>query len=180
MATRGEPKKLGREDLWELALRKLDQRAYSAAELRRKLYARSESPDTLNEVMKKLKDYGLLNDARFAELFAASRLDSRGQGPQRVLRDLRSRSVTSSTAESAIRQVYLDVDESELAARFLQRKYRSQDLTAFLKEPKNLASAYRKLRLGGFSSNVAISVLKRFAAGADELESLESEASEAE
>lgn len=180
MATRGTPKKLGSEDLWELALRKLDRRAYSATELKRKLYARSESLAALNDVMKKLQDYGLLNDARFAELFAASRLEGQGQGPQRVLRDLRSRSVPSSTAESAIRQVYLEVDESELASRFLQRKYRSQDLAIFLKEPKNLASAYRKLRLGGFSSKVSISVLKRFARGADELESFEADESGAE
>jgi hypothetical protein len=42
-----------------------------------------------------------------------------------------------------------------------------------LAEEKHLASAYRKLRLGGFSSGNSIRVLKRYAAEADRLEGLE-------
>src|SRR5690242_3735660 len=123
MALRGKPKKLGGEALWEFALRTLDRRAFSVAELRRKLSARAESREALNEVMKKLQDYRLLDDSRFAASFAASRLEGKGHGAGRVLRDLRSRSIGGVAADAAIKQVYGDTDERELASRYLQRKF---------------------------------------------------------
>jgi regulatory protein len=125
--------------------------------------------------MKKLEEYGLVDDKRFAESFAVSRLGSQGHGAGRVLRDLRQRNVAPPAAEAAIKQVYGEVDEAELASRYLERKFRSKDLPVFLKEEKNLASAYRRLRTAGFSSNVTIKVLKQFANRAEELETLENE-----
>ncbi len=56
---------------------------------------------------------------------------------------------------------------------FLKRKYRGKDLGAFLKEEKNLAAAYRRLRYAGFSSGGSIRALKRYASQADELEGME-------
>jgi regulatory protein len=180
MALRPKPKRLAGDALWELALKTLDRRAFSTAELRRKLSVRAESPGVLNEVIKKLQDYGLLDDARFAASFAASRLEGKAQGAGRVLRDLRSRSVETAAANTAIKQVYGDIDERELASRYLQRKFRSKDLPIFLMEEKNLAAAYRRLRTGGFSSRVSVEVLKQFTRRAEELESMESQDSESE
>jgi regulatory protein len=59
--------------------------------------------------------------------------------------------------------------------RFLARKYRGKDLGALLKEQKNLASAYRKLRQAGFSTGPSIRVLKRYAAEAERLEEMDSD-----
>ena len=55
---------------------------------------------------------------------------------------------------------------------FLKRKYRGKDLGALLKEQKELASAFRKLRGGGFSTGNSIKVLKRHAADAERLEEM--------
>jgi regulatory protein len=178
MALRDKPKKLAGDALWEFALKTLDRRSFSKAELRRKLSVRAESPGALSEVMKKLQDYGLLDDARFAASFAASRLESKSQGAGRVLRDLRSRSVETAAANAAIKQVYGDVDEHELASRYLQRKFRSKDLSTFLMDEKNLAAAYRRLRTGGFSSRVSVEVLKQFSRRAEELDAMEPPESE--
>lgn len=80
----GKPKKkLGEDQLWELALRSLGGRAYAAAELRRKLALRAETPAALDRTMKKLQDYGLLNDIRFAESYATARLEGQGLGARR-------------------------------------------------------------------------------------------------
>jgi regulatory protein len=180
MSIRGNTKKLAADALWEFALRALDRRAYAASELRRKLMARAETRAALDEVMKKLEDYKLLDDARFAESFAASRLEGKGFGAQRVFRDLRTRSVRTPVVESAIRRVYGEVDETELAARFLERKFRSKDLPQYLQEEKNLAAAYRRMRTAGFGSAASIKVLKRFAQRAEELETLETDSPEEE
>jgi hypothetical protein len=57
---------------------------------------------------------------------------------------------------------------------------RGKNLSEYLKEPKNLASLYRKLRVAGFSTPASIRVLKSFSSRADELEELESGSGEAE
>jgi regulatory protein len=170
---RATTKKLTAEQLWELALRTLDHRAYAAKELRRKLSARAESKSALDDVMKKLEEYKLLDDSRFAESFAVSRLEGQGYGAQRVLRDLRARSVGGKVAEDAVQRVYGEVEEVELAIRFLNRKYRSKDLRQFLREEKNLAAAYRRLRTGGFGTAASIKALKEYTRRADELEGME-------
>jgi hypothetical protein len=67
------------------------------------------------------------------------------------------------------------VDETGLIENLLSRKYRGKNLGELLREPKNLASAYRKLRVAGFSSGNSIGVLKRYAAEADQLDEMEDE-----
>jgi regulatory protein len=158
------------EGLWDYALRCLDRKAYSTAELQRKLRLKADTAATLREVMEKLREYGLLNDRKFAESFTASRLEGQGHGATRVIRDLRTRGISSQTAESTVRQIYEQVDEQDLIRRYLERKFRSKDLPQFLQEEKNLASAYRRLRTAGFSSNNSIRVLKEFSRQADLLE----------
>jgi hypothetical protein len=67
-----------------------------------------------------------------------------------------------------------------LIEAFLRRKYRSVTLDVFLAEPKNLASAYRRLRLAGFASGNSLRVLKRFAREPELLDGLEDETSREE
>jgi hypothetical protein len=57
--------------------------------------------------------------------------------------------------------------------QYIARKYRGKDLAGHFSEQKNVLSAFRRLRMAGFSSGSAIRVLKRYAADADELESAE-------
>ena len=57
---------------------------------------------------------------------------------------------------------------------------RGKILSEYLKEPKNLASLYRKLRVAGFSSPSSIRVLKAYTARANELEETDSAGGEAE
>jgi regulatory protein len=59
--------------------------------------------------------------------------------------------------------------------KFLERKYRGKDLGALLQEQKNLAAAYRKLRMSGFSTANSVRVLKRYAEQAELLEDTEEE-----
>jgi regulatory protein len=163
MAVRGKPKKLNGEALWEYALRVLGQRAYSANELRQKLSTRSESAADVDGVMQKLREYGFADDTKFSEAFASARLQNRGFGRFRVLRDLRSKRVSGNIAEAAVKKTFAGTNERELIQRFLDRKYRSKNLEEFLREEKNLASVYRRLRTAGFSSGNSLSILKRYA-----------------
>jgi regulatory protein len=127
----------------------------------------------VDAVLAKLKDLGYLNDRRFAENYAAARLENQGLGKMRVLRDLRQRRVAPQLAEQVTEQTFEKTDETALIEKFLERKYRGKQLRTFLKEEKNLAGAFRRLRYAGFSAGASIRVLKRYASQAEELESLE-------
>ena len=151
----------------------LSARAQTISELREKLKRRATEPGDVDEVLGRLKQMGYLNDERFAEGFASWKKDQEGLGKTRVLRDLMARRVAPAIAKQASEAAFQKADEIAMIEKFLERKYRSKDLGALLSEEKHLASAYRKLRLAGFSSGNAIRVLKRHAAEAEILEEME-------
>lgn len=168
MAGRKIPKKLNEAELWDYALRVLARRAHSSGELRQKLSGRAQSPADVDTTMIKLREYGFADDTKFSEAFAGSRLQNQGFGRLRVLRDLRSKRISAITAAKAVEKAFDGTDELQLIQNFLDRKYRGKNLKEFLREEKNLASAYRRLRTAGFSSNGSITILRRYSRNADE------------
>jgi len=175
VAAKRKPKLLDREGLMNAALRALGGRALSTGELRERLRRRAEHAVDVDAVIAKLKEAGYLDDRRFAENFAASRLQNQGLGKMRVLRDLRGHRVAGNLAEQITEQTYRDTNEADLIEDFLRRKYRGKQLATFLAEEKNLAAAFRRLRYAGFSAGQSIRVLKRFAREPQALDALESE-----
>lgn len=173
-----KPKKLDAQELLDYALRALASRAHSAGELRTKLLRRAARQDDIPPVMARLKEYGYLDDRKFAESYSATRLESHGLGKQRVLRELRQRRVAPPVAETAVEQAYREADETELVEAYLARKYRGVTLSEYLAEPRHLAGAFRRLRAAGFSSGAVIRVLKRHRADEEALDALDQEPSE--
>lgn len=163
-------KPLDENGLMTFAAQALSARALTISELREKLKRRAAEPADIDIVLARLKESGYLNDARFAESYASWRRDDGGFGKTRVLRDLMARRVAPSVAREASEKAFEGADEIAMIEKFLKRKYRGKDLGALLKEDKNLASAYRKLRLSGFSTGNSVRVLKRYAAQAELLE----------
>jgi regulatory protein len=168
-----KPRLLEAEGLWAYALKILGGRAYSTGELREKLRRRAQRAEDVDGILAKLKDYGYLDDRRFAETFASSRLSNEKLGSTRVIRDLRQRRVAPKLAESTVRQVYQDVDESALIEEWIRRKYRLAERENLFQEDKDVASAYRRLLHAGFRSGEILRVLKRFAKNPDLLDSFE-------
>jgi regulatory protein len=167
------PRRLDSEALFEYALRSLSARAQSAGELRQKLERRAEHAPDVAQTLSRLKQSGFLDDKRYAEAIAVSRLENQGIGKARVLNDLRKRRIAPALAEKAVTDAYGETDEVGLIEAYLRRKYRNISFDAFLAEPKNLASAYRRLRTAGFSSANSVRVLKRFAREPELLDGLE-------
>ena len=169
-AKRAVPVRLDEAKLLDYALKSLSHRAHSEKELRIRLARRADSHATVDAVVAKLHEYGYVDDARFAEGYAAARLETRGHGKMRVLRDLRARSVGATQAQKAVDAVFAETNEVELIEQYLARKYRGKVLPEFLADAKNLAAAYRRLRVAGFSSGQSIKVLKKHSERAEELE----------
>jgi len=173
--TKRKPKLFQNEELLNYAVRALGGRAQSTGELREKLRRRAARAEAVDAGLAKLKELGYLDDKRFAESYAAARLENQGLGKMRVLRDLRQRRIAPQLAEQVTEKTYQETDETKLIEDFLKRKYRGKKLGEFLGEEKNLAGAYRRLRYAGFSAGASIRVLKRYAKQAEELEGLEVE-----
>jgi regulatory protein len=177
-----KPKLLDFDGLLAYAGRALTVRAQTTSELREKLRRKAAERSDVERVLRHLRQIGYLNDHSFAESFATWRRDHQGLGKTRVLRDLLARRVAPELAKQAAEAAYSGSDEIAMIERFLERKYRGKDLGALLAREnpdhaRQLSSAYRKLRLAGFSSGNSIQVLKRYAAEAEMLE--ESEGAEA-
>jgi regulatory protein len=166
-------KKLPAQELFEFAVKSLGQRAQSSSELRNKLRDRAAEPDDIEPVLARLREYGYLDDKRFAEQFAAARLENQRFGRIRTLNDLRARRVAPKMAESAVETAYQETDEVLLVEQYVRRKYRAAPREKLFQDDKELASAYRRLLRAGFRSGVVIKVLKRFAKNPELLDGIE-------
>ena len=129
-------------------------------------------------VIDRLKDIGYLNDQRFAESYAAARVENEGFGRIRVLTDLRARRVSGDLAEDAVERALGGRSEAELIDAFIERRMHAVASGGPIEDEKKLAAAYRKLRRAGFTSGPILAALKRIAARPDELEELPEEESE--
>ena len=166
-------RRLDAEGLWEFALKTLGARACSGGELRQKLAQRAVRLEDVDATLARLKEYRYVDDRRFAENFATARLENQRLGKNRVSQELRRRRVAPALAQTVVDKAYKNVDEAALIEEFIRRKYRDTAREDFLREEKQLASAYRRLLRAGFGSGNIIRVLKRFAANPELLDLFE-------
>jgi regulatory protein len=168
-----KPRLLDSGALWTYALKALGGRAHSAGELREKLRRRAMRISDIDPILARLKESGYLDDRKFAEAYAAARLENAQLGRTRVVRDLRQRRVSPELAERTVRKVYEDVNEEALIEGWVRRKYRLASKENLFQNDKDLAAAYRRLLGAGFRSGEILRVLKRFARNPDLLETFE-------
>lgn len=124
--------------LVEYAIGLLARRDYSEAELYDRLGRRTEDRTLIESAITHLQQHGLQSDARFAEVFARSRL-ARRHGPRRIMNDLRVKGISSALVQEALQA--LDVDWYELACEALAARFSSpgQDIRERAKRQRFLA-----------------------------------------
>ena len=157
-----QPRLLNAAELQHYAVQALARRARSIAELRRLLERRAADPADIPAVLDKLKEYGLLDDERFAQAYASWRLENNRLGQRRVERDLRAHLVAPKLAKKAVAAVYEEVDESAMVRERIVRRLRHRGAP---KDRKALASLYRHLIGAGFSPTAIIPELRRVSRG---------------
>jgi regulatory protein len=154
----GKPRQLEtEEEMYDVALRALMRRAHSVHEMKKKLERRSDDKLLVQVVMARLKENGLIDDARYAKQFARQRTESRKQGKFRVARDLRARGVPDRHISAALEEATQSTDESAMVRQRIERKLRSYRGEI---DEKKMASIYGSLLRAGFSSDVVRRELK--------------------
>jgi len=104
-----------RPTAYNYALNLLAARPYSSSALRRKLGQKEYEAADADDAIRRLLDNGLLNDAKYAEQFARSKMLSTGASKRRVTQDLYRKGIKGDVATQAIATV-VEQDEIDPAA----------------------------------------------------------------
>src|SRR5438477_11806796 len=170
------PRTTDSEDvLYEYAVGALGRRMRTVAELKRLLRPRVEADtefgQTLVElIIRKLKDQGYLNDAKYAAAFSSLRRDNEKFGRMRVVTDLKIKGVHGDVIDTAVSAAFDEVSDEKQARAFLQRKRLAKP-----KDRKQAARIFRQLMRAGFRSKTIFSILKKWDVDDEMLTALEGE-----
>jgi len=133
-----EPAK-ARQLVFQRAAKLLAAKQRSVEELRERLMAgRGATKPIVEEVIARLRDYGYLDDAKFAQSFASLRLRERPLGRRRLERDLWLKKVNKQTASTALDEVFAATPEEELVERAIAKRIRLRGKPSSREEAKKL------------------------------------------
>jgi regulatory protein len=159
-------------ELYDYATASLGRRAQTVAELKRKLRTRVEAGDAgeqkINAVVRKLKEYGFLNDANFAADYARLRQENDKFGRRRVQQGLMQKGVHPELVASTLESTYENVNEEQLARAYIERKRMAQP-----KDKKEAARTMRRLIAAGFTPPTVFKVLRKWVPDEESLEGLD-------
>jgi regulatory protein len=149
--------------LYEAAVKILMRRAHSVSEMKKALIRRTADEGLIQKVLARLKQNGLIDDARYAKQFARQRTEIRHQGKYRVARELRARGVPDQHIEAAVAEASANSDEGAMVRQRIDRKLKFHlgDKKGREIDDKKIASLYRTLLRAGFSSETIRRELKR-------------------
>jgi regulatory protein len=116
---RGEPKR-PQATAYGKALGLLTRREHSRRELARKLDQKGFEADEASAALEQLQRQSYQSDERFAQLLVRSRV-SQGQGPRRILAELRTHGIVDDAARAALDEE--GADWLALAQRVYRRRY---------------------------------------------------------
>ena len=139
-----------------VALTLLSARELSETQLRARLTRRQHDPDDIDKAIAHLKAERTLDDRRVARALARMESSIKHRGRARVIQKIRQAGISSSIAEEAVKEVFEDVDESDLLNRALERRLRGK--TPRELDEKARARIVRGLMAQGFSLE---SILKK-------------------
>jgi len=102
----------------------LASRMYTVKEIRDKLIGREVSEDIIDSVISKLLEIGLLDDARYAEIYVESQIMKGTKGPDSVYADLVKKGVSESEANTYV-EVYTYEQQLEAVRKLAQSVMKS-------------------------------------------------------
>lgn len=128
-----------RSRVFQRATKLLAARPRSVEELRERLSeSRFATKSNVDEVIDRLREYGYLDDERFAFSFASSRVQQRPVGRRKLERDLSQRKVSRTVASEALDLVFGETSEADLIDRAIEKRTRLRGRPKTREEAKKL------------------------------------------
>ena len=134
------------EGAYQAAIRLERLRSHAKWDLRRRLVLKQHRGEIVDQAIARLEWSGVVDDRRFAETYARSRV-SRGRGPSRVLRDLLTQGVDRRLAEQAVAAAVTQegVDPAQEARAAAERRVKQlRDLPPATKRRRLMAYLVRR------------------------------------
>ena len=114
-----------RRKTFERAVKLLAAKPRSVAELReRLLHGKDTNEEVVETVIARLREYGYLNDERFAFSYASYKVKQRPLGRRRLERDLKLKKVENSVAEEVLELVFKEKPEEQLIDAAIEKRIR--------------------------------------------------------
>jgi regulatory protein len=121
------------------AVKLLSAKARSITELRERLLEGKRTTETaVDEVIARLREYGYLDDERFAFGYASAKVRQRPVGRERLKRDLMFKKVNREVADQALDLVFKETSEAELLDRAIEKRTRVRGRPQNREEAKKL------------------------------------------
>ncbi len=128
-----------RERVFQRAGELLSAKPRSVEELRESLLeGRGATKAIVESVIERLREYGYLDDARFAHSYASLRVQQRPIGRQKLQRDLWLKKIDKKTADEALDQVFESTPEEDLLDRAIEKRIRLRGKPKTRAEAKKL------------------------------------------
>ena len=125
-----------RRKTFERAVKLLAAKPRSVAELRERLLrGRGANEEVVETVIARLREYGYLNDERFAFSYASYKVKQKPVGRRRLERDLKFKKIDIGIASEALEMVYAETSEEQLIDEAIAKRLRIRG------KPKNRAEA---------------------------------------
>jgi regulatory protein len=155
-----------RERVFQRAAKLLAARQRSVAELRERLLTgRGATQTNVEEVIARLREYGYLDDEKFAQSYASLRLRERPIGRRRLERDLLIKKVDKQTAGTALDEIFAATPEEELIDRAIAKRVRLRGQPKSREDAKKL---FDHLLRQGFGFELVSEKVRRTLKRADE------------
>lgn len=160
-------------DAEEMAIKLLATRAFTTAEMQKKLSGKKFPLKVVNSVITDLKCRGLLNDGLYAESYSQSRWQSSAWGPRRIKLALVRKGISELKVEEAVKHVfedekdgddrfYMQYDISEISLNHLMEKASKQWLrSGDISLERRKARIARWLQYRGFNWPVTNLIMKK-------------------
>lgn len=130
----------------------------SIAELRERLLEKTWAEEEIvARVIARLQELGYLNDEKFAEQFANSRLAAKPLGRSRLRRDLQRKKISSTVINQALEEVFTEHDEGALVDQAIAKRTRLRGNPTSREETKKLFDYLLRL---GFSYEIVLRKIK--------------------
>lgn len=152
-----------RKRTFDRAVNLLTYKPRSIMELRTRLMEKEWTNSAIvEEVIKKLENYGYLNDIQFAKDFASSRLRQKPIGKRVLKQKLSQKKLDKETVEEAVEKAFAETPEEEIIDRAIEKRLRVKGKPT---ERTDVKKFYDFLLRQGFSYDLVRDKMREIAAG---------------
>jgi regulatory protein len=128
MAARSPASRLTPEEIraktFQRAAKLLAVKPRSVAELRERLLERCSSKAIVETVIARLREYGYLDDERYALGYVSAKVRQQPIGRRRLQQSLQMKKVDRAVADEALAQAFAETSEEELIDRAIEKRVR--------------------------------------------------------